>query len=340
MRHQPFTPGALRTLESNNIKKETIINIIKNNYDIPKDFSPTQKQFENDEYSILMNNDLSLILSIIVKPKTLRSTISQPNLTHDIKWETEGCALQRTDVPRNQWNPVDCARCAISYVGIGRAYGRSILQNMAVDRFGIRDSEMNKWLLEHARRPDSISNSKWKDEVAPRTYFIAPQFKKKFGNIYDSTVIAIAAEALANKLLSRGEIVMSSWTLHGSFGHYFNIAKTDKSDIVWYVDAQENISPGRIKLLDRLLRLSRDDKKLSNIGFILTPWQASQLRDEDGTYMVFDPFKGLPGRGKQFKTKRKKKKSKQSKRRQSAKKRKSAKKKKLAKKTISKKARK
>ena len=121
--------------------------------------------------------------------------------------------------------------------------------------------------------------------TAPRCYSIHNDLIRK----YDS--LPLASKIVCDKLLDRGDLCVGNWKLWNSSGHIFNIAKKFDSDTVWYVDPQSETNPGVITLHRKLERIRREHQDSSHylwdVALILTPYQASQLVDEDGTPMVF-----------------------------------------------------
>lgn len=211
--------------------------------------------------------------------KSLRSTISQPNLTHFIDYENEGCALQRTNIDIENWNEVDCGRCSMSYSGIGNNKSRSLLQNECIERNGITGKQLNKWLYLNARKPLQISKKEWR-ENCPRVFYIHKNL------IYKRQSLIQACIDTLNELLLENEQVSIKYDLKRKPGHIFNVGKIN-NNYLWYIDAQYNINPGE-KLLEQYLAEVEEHSIIESIGIIITPWQASQLLDEDGYNMVYD----------------------------------------------------
>ena len=285
-----FSYSALQTIEDEDLDKNFILELVKN--EKKEKFDDDRLLFKWNNISVITTKNKKKILSIrVAYPETddddlsLRSTISQPLMTHDIDWASEGCALQRSGVPEDKWEEVDCGRCAMSYAGIGTYKARSLLQNYCVTNSGLLDEELDKWLFEYARRPKDITLKEWKD-ISPRCYSIHNHLIRK----YDSLPF-LAAKVVCDKLLGRGELCIGNWKLWKSMGHIFNIAKKFDSDIVWYVDPQNEINPGEITLNRQLDKIKRKNEHtghyLWDVALILTPYQASKLVDEDGTPMVF-----------------------------------------------------
>ena len=210
---------------------------------------------------------------------SLRSTISQPNLTHLIDYENEGCALQRTNIKLNYWYEVDCARCSMSYSGIGNYKSRSLLQKECIKRNGISGNQLNKWLYLNAEKPLLISKKEWR-ETCPRVFYIHKNL------IYKRKSLIKACLETLNKLLLVNEQVSIKYDLKRKPGHIFNVGKIN-NNYLWYIDAQYNINPGE-KLLAQYLSEIKEKNIIQSIGIIITPWQAYQLLDEDGYNMVYD----------------------------------------------------
>ena len=56
---------------------------------------------------------------------------------------------------------------------------------------------------------------------------------------------------------------------------------------MWYVDPQQYVNPGEIKLVNKYTNKEREvSSNIIQTEFILTPWQAEQLVDHDGVPMV------------------------------------------------------
>ena len=171
----------------------------------------------------------------------------------------------------------------MSYAGIGTYNSRSLLQKKCIKNYGINKYQLNKWLYNSTRRPQGINIKEW-EYLAPRFYSVNKKLIFKFKSL------PIAADKIANTLLNRGQQCVSMWSRNNYSGHIFNIAKTETSDISWYVCAQSYINPETISFYDKLLQIEYDFyglHYLSDVSFVLTPYQASQLIDDEGTYMVY-----------------------------------------------------
>lgn len=167
---------------------------------------------------------------------------------------------------------------------MGSFESRTVMQHYCVrNQSGLLTSQVNDWLWQNARRPDEIDlhSYQW-TTMYPREYIIHNNFKYKRGGRHPD-IGAIGAE-IANKLLARGEQVAGGWSRKNSMGHAFNMAKNTKSDTIWYVDAQYKINPGKQSLVNAV----RESGDIANISFILAPWQAALLVDEDGQPMLFE----------------------------------------------------
>ena len=317
-----FTNTAEVSMRENNISYETIRRILDEIKPEPaeegEDGRPRLLFYDADNnIEVYTNEDQNTIIGVFYRPPpdTLRSTISQPLLTHTIDWQTEGCALQRTNIDISKG--IDCGRCAMSYAGIGTPRARSELQNLCVNESGLNNYNENRWLYYNARRPYGISDEEWKD-LAPRGYQISRAFRRK----HSDKSMGIIGEIVFDKLLDRGEQVIGGWLIYQKdrsrdkfvSGHRFNIAKTIYDDRVWYVDAQHEINPGEVLFIDKIIEKEdpSENKYVSDIDLILTPWQASQLVDDDGTSMVEEviPLMKVGGsKKKTLKKHRKKKKT-------------------------------
>ena len=169
----------------------------------------------------------------------------------------------------------------MSYIGIGNNQSRSYLQKLCIKWFGMNDHDINRWVFDNAKRPISITYYQWID-LSPRIYIIHKNFIIKKGSLINATI------ACLDKLLNRGEQVLARWSINKSYGHIFNTGKLYNSDIIWYIDPQENINPGKIKLIDKLIRVQEINNKskyyLKDIGILITPIQKSKLIDTEYGY--------------------------------------------------------
>ena len=171
----------------------------------------------------------------------------------------------------------------MSYAGIGTYNSRSLLQKKCIKDYGITKNQLNIWLYYYAIRPLAISKKKW-DYLAPRFYSVHKRFIFKYKSL------PFAAHEIANTILNRGEQCVAMWDRCNSFGHYFNIAKTETSNIPWYVCAQSYINPETISLYDQLKQIEYNfygPNYLCEVSFILTPYQACELVDDEGIPMVY-----------------------------------------------------
>lgn len=277
-----FTEKAILSMIENNISEKQVLNIIQKNQ---PNRVKGNKQGDRLEYTsthagvnikVYTNIENSKIIGIIVK--NMRSLSSQPNITHIIDYETEGCALQRTTVPQDNWQEVDCGRCAMSYAGIGSSVSRSKLQNMCVKDQGLLKKQVNKWLKEEAKRDYS--------RHAARLYYIHPDFinsKLKSMPIKQS-VIASAVE-VSNKLLGLNQQVVAFYDCLDSGAHIFNIGKTENDNTVWYICPQSGLNPGQLTLKDKFNSM-HGGQSITQVLFVLQPWQAELLLDENRNSLV------------------------------------------------------
>ena len=221
--------------------------------------------------TVYTNMEKSKIIGVFAK--NMRSFNSQPNDTHMINYETEGCALQRTDVPEEEWEEVDCGRCAMSYAGIGTSISRSKLQNLCVRGQGILKKQINIWLRDEAKRDHF--------RQAPRLYYIHPDFiEAKLSKYKIKQAVISAAVEISNKLLGYNEQVVAFYDCVNSMGHVFNIGKMADDNTVWYICPQTGLNPGEETLKDRFESMHRD-RSVQQVSFVLQPWQADLLVDEN-----------------------------------------------------------
>ena len=272
-----FTESALISMLDNNISEKQVLNIIEKNQ--PQEVKGN-KQGHRLEFTytygglnitVYTNIEKSKIIGVFAK--NMRSFCSQPNDTHMIDYETEGCALQRTDVPEEEWEEVDCGRCAMSYAGIGTSISRSKLQNLCVRGQGILKKQMNIWLRDEAKRDHF--------RQAPRLYYIHPDFiEAKLGKYKIKHAVISAAVEISNKLLGYNEQVVAFYDCVNSMGHVFNIGKMADDNTVWYICPQTGLNPGEETLKDRFESMHRD-RSVQQVSFVLQPWQADLLVDEN-----------------------------------------------------------
>mgnify|MGYP002630657707 CR=1 FL=1 len=272
-----FTESALLSMLDNNISEKQVLNIIEKNQ--PREMKGN-KQGRRLEFTyiygglnitVYTNIEKSKIIGVLAK--NMRSFSSQPNDIHMIYYETEGCALQRTDIPEEQWEQVDCGRCAMSYAGIGISISRSKLQNLCVRDQGILKKQINKWLRDEAKKDYS--------RQAPRLYYIHPDFiESKLQKYKIKYAIISGALEISNKLLGYNEQVVAFYDCVNSMGHVFNIGKMQDDNTIWYICPQTGLNPGEETLKDKFESMHRD-RSVTQVSFVLQPWQAELLVDEN-----------------------------------------------------------
>ena len=278
-----YTQTAYENMEANDISSDLVEYIVWETAEYKgeeRDAQGGRLKFiyttKGKNITVFTNKTKTKIIGVFVK--SMHSPQSQPNGTHQIDYHSEGCALQRTDVSHDKG--VDCGRCSISYAGIGTSVARSILQNKCVKGDGALNSMMNKWLKDYA----------FKDQYgkSPIIYYIHPDFVnsiKRFAG--RNNIYGYAAEIICDKLLGHYEQVVSFWNCHKTYGHYYNIGKLN-SDIIWYINPQDNTNAGEKRLIDQINTSCGSKSWVTQIGFILQPWQASLLIDDDGDPLVIN----------------------------------------------------
>ena len=296
-----FSQTALDDMQENNISEDKILEILEQ-------YKPIRVRLEdgsmgnlyiatNDGISISVQTDIHVTKIIGIRFKNMRSRVSQPNDTHVIDFETEGCALQRTG--RSITEGTDCGRCAMSYAGIGTPASRSRLQNICADQNqGLSVREETEWLRQYAKKDD--------EGYSPQSYSI------NYRQLRDGDLIELAEE-VANRLLGLNEMVVASYETSSRdliSGHVFIIAKTNDYDDVWYVCPQQNINPGEVLLRDKL----SEYRNLTGIRFTVMPWQSALLKDFNGVHLLENPRLGgnYSKKNKKSKKSNKSKKSKKS----------------------------
>ena len=284
-----YSQKVLNDMAENDISPELIEYIIWNTKKYVAEQSDEQGgrlefSYTTDGENITVYTNKGRTKIIGIRVKSMYSPVSQRNQTHMIDYKTEGCALQRTHVSEDKG--VDCGRCAISYAGLGTSVARSKLQNMCVKKIGAGNFEMNKWLAENVviKDMDAETRKKIPPEYLrpPRIYYIHPEFVKSIQQyVGKNNKFGVAAESISDKLLGYNEQVISFWDCHKTYGHYFNIGKLN-SDTIWYIDPQSGLNPGNITLLDKINQTCGQGSWVTQIAFILQPWQADLLFDNNG----------------------------------------------------------
>ena len=211
-------------MEENNISEDEILEILDQ-------YKPNRIRLDdgsmgnlyvatNDGISISVQTDIHVTKIIGIRFKNMRSRVSQPNDTHIIDFETEGCALQRTG--RSITEGTDCGRCAMSYAGIGTPADRSKLQHICADQnSGLTVKEETNWLRQYAKKDD--------EGYSPQSYLL------NYRQLRDGDLIELAEE-VANRLLGLNEMVVASYETSSRgliSGHVFIIAKTNNYDDVF-----------------------------------------------------------------------------------------------------------
>jgi len=216
-------------------------------------------------------------------PASLHSSISQPYSYHPIRGSDKSAVGRRCGSAYS--SAIDCARCAASYSGFGKGTdGLPSLQKHSIENNGTLFEAFDDWLREYATQHD----------IKPQLYAIHPHFIKSFGKS-----IAITSQYIANKLLDLNEVALVA-TVRAGCGHYLNIVKdaTNKNK-VWIVDPQSEIDQGEYTLAKYIDWENRQipDDPIMNLLFVLTPDQASQLVDNEGSPMVVLANYGTPKKG-------------------------------------------
>tara|TARA_Y100001980_G_C14422494_1_gene213124 strand:- start:90 stop:794 length:705 start_codon:yes stop_codon:yes gene_type:complete len=211
----------------------------------------------------------------------MRSYESQPRGTHRVGYE---------DKCKSIWNN-DCARCAVSYAGIGTKEKREQLFKIANDNYGVDDYNFNKWLR------DNIKS----DGEPPRLYYIHPKYIRKIKKInnHENHIITIinCTEKISDKLLANNEQVIAFFDTSDKPGHFFNIGKDHRGKI-WYIDPQYDINPGDYNI-EQAFYWFREQLHMNivYVKFVLEPWQAEAFVDKDGKPMLIDSREYYPSTG-------------------------------------------
>ena len=280
-----YSQKVLKDMEDNDISTELVEYIIWNTKKYVAEKRDEQGErlefsYTTDGQNITVFTNKGRTKIIGIRVESMYSPVSQHYKTHMIDYKTEGCALQSTHVSEDKG--VDCGRCAISYAKLGDYEARTDLQEMCVKDKGAGNFEINKWLAKHAVQTKHIDKLPPKYHRPPRIYFIHPEFVKSIKHIVGkNNKFGVAAEIISDKLLGYNEQVISFWDCHKTYGHYFNIGKLD-SDTIWYINPQGGLNPGNITLLDQINQTCGEGSWVTQIAFILQPWQADLLFDNNG----------------------------------------------------------